>query len=72
MNLNEQHDADVVLSPPRKGSIKDEVWIAGEVCGIVSGRARDIFVWGCAMRGRSVYDARTGRFIAGSLEQLQG
>ena len=71
MNLNEQHDADVVLSPSYEWG-GDEVWMAGEVCGIVGGQVRHIFVWGCAQRGLSVYDARTGRFIAGSLEQLQG
>ncbi len=64
--------ADVVIYSPREG-VGTRVTRFGQtiLLGHVTPEAVELLVIGASYRKLSVYDERTSRFLAGSLEQLE-
>jgi hypothetical protein len=73
MNLNTYYQADIVFSQNLVGM---SIWRDNDVIATVSkseaeaGSLLNILKHGYAIAGLSVYDERSNRFTAGSLEQL--
>lgn len=66
-NLNTKHNADLVITAAIGGYV---VWASGDVIANVTLGGLNLLVAGASAQGLSVYNAETGQFECGTLDQL--